>query len=90
MFTVKFSNEYFEELFENEWEEKTIEKTGKRQWKDGGDELMMLKSDMMMLWDEGFKKWSTVYYKDNARFMDDFAVAYKKLTELGCHNLKNV
>jgi len=87
---IKFSNEYFEELFENDWEEKTIESTGKRQWKDEGDELMMLRTDMMMIWDEGFLKWSKVYYKDNDRFIDDFATAYKKLTELGCPDLKNV
>merc|ERR1712130_1027913 len=68
---IKFSNEYFEELFENEWEEKTIEETGKVQFKDKGDELMMLRSDMWILWDE-------IYWKNNDRFIDDFATAYKK------------
>lgn len=89
-FKVKFSNEYFEELFENEWEQKTIEETGKVQWKDEGDELMMLRTDMMMIWDEGFLKWSKIYWKNNDRFIDDFATAYKKLTELGCPDLHNV
>lgn len=87
---IKFSNEYFEELFENEWEQKTIEETGKVQWKDEGDELMMLRTDMMMIWDEGFLKWSKIYWKNNDRFIDDFATAYKKLTELGCPDLHNV
>jgi len=91
---TQFSNEYFEELFENEWEEKTIEETGKVQFRDVGskpeDELMMLPSDMMMIRDEGFLVWSRVYHKDADRFMADFAVAYKKLTELGCDGLVNV
>lgn len=87
---IKFSNEYFEELFENEWEEKTIEETGNVQFKDKGDELMMLRTDMWILWDEEFKKWAQIYDEDCDRFMSDFAVAYKKLTELGCKNLKPV
>jgi len=87
---TRFSNEYFEELFENEWEQKTIEETGNVQWKDEGDELMMLRSDMMMLWDEGFKEWSQIYHDDSDRFMADFAAAFKKLTELGCHGLVDV
>ncbi len=84
---IKFSNEYFEELFENEWEEKEIKETGKVQFKDEGDELMMLPTDMLMIRDPHFKKLSEIYYKDNDKFMKDFAVAYKKLTELGCGNL---
>eukprot|EP01084_Bolivina_argentea_P135959 239489_1 len=87
---IKFSNEYFEELFENDWEEKTIESTGKKQFKDKEDELMMLPADMLMLRDEEFRKWSDIYYKDNDKFLKDFAVAYKKLTELGCDKLEDV
>jgi len=91
---TQFSNEYFEELFENEWEEKTVEGTGKVQFRDKGskpeDELMMLPTDMLMARDEGFLKWSKIYHKDADRFMADFAVAYKKLTELGCEGLVNV
>jgi len=87
---IKFSNEYFEELFENEWEEKEIKETGKVQFKDKGDELMMLPADMVMIKDAEFEKWSKIYYKDKHRFMKDFGVAYKKLTELGCKNLVHV
>ena len=71
-----------------------MEGTGKVQFRDKGskpeDELMMLPSDMLMIRDEEFCKWSRIYHKDADRFMADFAVAYKKLTELGCEGLVNV
>ena len=49
---------------------------------------MMLQTDMLMIRDKEFRKWSVIYHEDNDRFMEDFAVAYKKLTELGCKNLR--
>ena len=54
------------------------------------DELMMLPADMIMIQDENFRKWSEIYHENSDIFMKDFAIAYKKLTELGCKNLKNV
>ena len=50
---------------------------------------MMLPTDMLMIRDKDFRKWSEIYNKDNDKFLKDFAVAYKKLTELGCKTLKN-
>ena len=99
---IKFSNEYFEELFENEWTEKKITESGKIQFTDGGDEaaskgvcakedeLMMLPTDMVMIRDPEFRKWSEIYHEQNDIFLKDFAIVYKKLTELGCKDLKNV
>lgn len=36
-----------------------------------------------MVWDKSFKKYSTMYYKDAAKFDTDFAAAFSKLLELG-------
>mmetsp|Transcript_65036 Transcript_65036/g.209530 ORF Transcript_65036/g.209530 Transcript_65036/m.209530 type:complete len:520 (+) Transcript_65036:79-1638(+) len=45
---------------------------------------MMLVSDMVMLWDEGFKKHLEVYAESEDRLKEDFGKAFKRLTELGC------
>ena len=87
---LKFDNEYFQELFENQWKQKEVKQTGKIQYVNDDEDLIMLPTDILMIKDEEFKKWSEIYYKDNDRFMIDFAVAWKKLTELGCDNLKEV
>lgn len=44
---------------------------------------MMLPSDMVMLWDDGFRTHLEKYAKDEDLLKKDFGVAYKKLTELG-------
>eukprot|EP01084_Bolivina_argentea_P006422 12184_1 len=81
---TQFSNEYFEELFENKWQQKVIKQTGKTQFRDEKDELMMLPADMVMMSDPQFRKWTQIYYNDKQSFFEHFAAAYKKLTELGC------
>ncbi len=48
-----------------------------------GKDLMMLPADMILKTDPEFRKHSEAYYKDSQKLMDDFAVAYKKLTEVG-------
>lgn len=55
---------------------------------------MMLVADMVLLWDQEFKKTLEIYaedntgHDDNTILRDDFAAAYKKLTELGTTNLR--
>jgi catalase (peroxidase I) len=44
---------------------------------------MMLVSDMVLLWDEDFKRHLEVYAAEENTLRDDFGVAFKKLTELG-------
>mmetsp|Transcript_44629 Transcript_44629/g.85322 ORF Transcript_44629/g.85322 Transcript_44629/m.85322 type:complete len:336 (+) Transcript_44629:62-1069(+) len=76
-----FSNEYFRELMENTW---TLKKwDGPEQFEDPTGQLMMLPSDMALLWDKAFQKQVAIYAKDEALFFDDFAKAFKKLMELG-------
>jgi len=45
---------------------------------------MMLVSDMILAWDPGFRSHLEVYAEDEELLAKDFAVAFKKLTELGC------
>ncbi len=44
---------------------------------------VMLPADMAFLEDKNFNKWSKLYAEDNKQFNADFALAFKKLTELG-------
>jgi hypothetical protein len=45
---------------------------------------MMLVSDMVLLWDEAFRKHLEVYASNEAKLKTDFGVAFRRLTELGC------
>lgn len=45
---------------------------------------MMLVSDMVLLWDEGFRKHLQAYADDEDLLKKDFGDAFKRLTELGC------
>jgi len=45
---------------------------------------MMLISDMVLLWDQGFRKHLEVYAEDEGKLKEDFGKAFKRLTELGC------
>lgn len=46
-------------------------------------DMLMFSSVQLMVWDKSFKKYSTIYYKDAAKFDADFAAAFSKLLELG-------
>jgi cytochrome c peroxidase len=76
-----FSNEYFRVLFEDKWKEKRWR--GPKQFEDSTKKLMMLPTDMAMIEDPDFRKWSEIYYKDSDRLFKDFAKAFKKLVENG-------
>jgi len=76
-----FSNEYFRELLENTW---TLKKwDGPEQFEDPTGELMMLPSDMALLWDKDFRRHATTYAENEEIFFKDFAKAFAKLIELG-------
>ena len=45
---------------------------------------MMLLSDMVLVWDDEFRKTLEIYSEDEDKLKDDFGKAFKKLTELGC------
>jgi catalase (peroxidase I) len=70
-------------LINEEWKEKKW--NGPLQYVNSDDEdaLMMLPTDMSLIWDSEFKKFVDVYAKDNDKFFKDFAAAFSKLLELG-------
>lgn len=78
---TSFSNLYFVELFENKWNKKKW--NGPLQYEDKSKTLMMLPTDMQIIWDKKFKKYAHEYYKDSEKFSADFADAFAKLLELG-------
>jgi len=75
-----FSNEFFRELLENKWSEKKW--NGPKQYEDPTGELMMLPADLALVKDPNFKVWVETYAKDQNRFFNDFAGAWKKLIEV--------
>ena len=82
-----FSNEYFRLLLEETWTLKTTHNgrawTGPDQFEDPSGKLMMLPSDVALLWDKEFRKHVEVYAKDEELFFKDFASASGKLFALG-------
>ena len=76
-----FSNLYFKELLENKWNKKKW--SGPLQFEDKSKQLMMLNTDMWLIWDKSFKKYVDLYAKDEDKFFADFAAAFSKLMELG-------
>eukprot|EP00894_Picocystis_sp_ML_P001737 jgi/Pico_ML_1/52254/g2985.t2 len=47
-------------------------------------ELMMLPTDMALIWDSDFRKYVEMYANDQDLWFADFAKAFQKLEELGC------
>jgi cytochrome c peroxidase len=76
-----FSNLYFQELANNTWRKKRW--GGPLQYEDKSGQLMMLPTDMALLWDRGFKPTVLEYARDEAAFFRDFAAAFGKLLALG-------
>eukprot|EP00871_Galdieria_phlegrea_P004899 jgi/Galph1/540/GphlegSOOS_G5225.1 len=76
-----FSNELFRELLENKW---TLRRwNGPDIFEDPTGEIIMLPTDMALLWDKDFRKYVETYAADQDRFFEDFAKAFQKLEELG-------
>lgn len=92
---TKFSNEYAADMIEDDWAAVTSESldcpeemrpiSGKTQWVNEGGKgtQMMIKADMVLLWDPDFRTHLEVYAKDEEALKADFGAAFKKLTELG-------
>lgn len=77
-----FSNSFFVELLNRKWVEKNWK--GPKQFVDKETgQLMMLPADMVFAKDSAFKKYAELYAKDEQKYFEDFAKAYKKLLELG-------
>jgi len=94
-----FNNVYCKKLLTEDWKlvDSTMEdcsgdlitgvkpKGMRRQYvnKGGKGDLMMLVSDMAMAKDPVFKKWLEIYASDVNKLKEDFAVAFKWITEVG-------
>eukprot|EP00276_Gloeochaete_wittrockiana_P020759 CAMPEP_0184340834 /NCGR_PEP_ID=MMETSP1089-20130417/9486_1 /TAXON_ID=38269 ORGANISM="Gloeochaete wittrockiana, Strain SAG46.84" /NCGR_SAMPLE_ID=MMETSP1089 /ASSEMBLY_ACC=CAM_ASM_000445 /LENGTH=303 /DNA_ID=CAMNT_0026668839 /DNA_START=61 /DNA_END=972 /DNA_ORIENTATION=+ len=76
-----FSNSYFIELMTIKWTEQKW--SGPLQYEDPTGQLMMLPTDMSLVWDKKFKDIVAQYAKDEKAFFKDFASAFGKLLELG-------
>jgi len=85
------SNEYFRLLEEEKWSLKKTHNgakwTGPEQFENEKGDLMMLYTDMALVWDPSFRVHVQAYKANEDLFFDDFAKAWVKLTELGCKNL---
>jgi catalase (peroxidase I) len=79
---LKFDNEYFKNLIELDWKKK--EWDGPLQFVDvPTGELMMLPTDMALKTDPEFRKYTELYAQNEAKFFEDFALAFAKLVSLG-------
>lgn len=78
-----FSNEFFRELTTNTWTLRQWD--GPDQFTDDSDELMMLPSDMALIWDKKFRKYVVEFANDEEAFFKAFAKAFQKLEENGVH-----
>lgn len=76
-----FSNEFFRELTTNTWTLRQWD--GPDQFIDDSGDLMMLPSDMALMWDKEFRKHVVEFAKDEDAFFKAFAAAFQKLEENG-------
>merc|ERR1712216_443830 len=87
-----FSNEYYRLLEDEKWSLKKTHQgkpwTGPSQWESQDGKLMMLWSDIALVWDPRFRKYVKLYKDNEEKFFSDYAAAWTKLTELGCSNLQ--
>ncbi|QPG76017.1 hypothetical protein FOA43_003403 [Brettanomyces nanus] len=79
----KFDNEFFKVLLEDKWSIGTVPQSGVDQYYNEDKSLMMLNTDMEMMRDPEFKKWTLIFAEDEQFFFAQFAIAYAKLIELG-------
>ncbi|KAL7496069.1 hypothetical protein ACHAWT_006359 [Skeletonema menzelii] len=82
-----FNNLYFSLLDSVKWTPRDWK--GPFQYEDEGKTLMMLPTDLVLIQDDEFKKYVSVYAKDQAKFFADFSKAFNKLEELGTKGLKS-
>nr|QKY15243.1 cytochrome C peroxidase (CCPR1) [Polytomella parva] len=76
-----FSNLFFQDLTTRKWQKKKW--NGPLQYEDQTKELMMLPTDMALLWTKRYKNIVNEYAKDQDAFFNDFSGAFSKLLELG-------
>lgn len=77
-----FSNQFYVQLVATQWKEKP-NWSGNKQFEDESGSLMMMPADLVFKKDPVFMKWVEYYAASEKRFFCDFAIAFKKLLELG-------
>lgn len=89
---TSFTNAYFTLLLSETWvpkksdivASKTVPWKGPLQYTDKKTQtLMMLPTDMELVQDPEFRKWTEIYAKDQDKFFSDFSKVFGKLMELG-------
>ena len=86
---LTFSNAYFVDLLEGQWEN-GVNSAGNSQFFDKSKGTAMAPSDMALLADPIFKSYVEKYAKDQDLFFKDFSESFIKLQELGCSGLTEV
>jgi len=81
-----FNNLYFTLLDSVKWTKRDW--TGPYQYEDDSHKLMMLPTDLVLIQDDDFKKYVSMYAADQAKFFADFSKAFNKLEELGTSGLR--
>jgi cytochrome c peroxidase len=83
---TRFSNQYFRLMKSLNWKKRRLP-NGVEQFvnvdEDSGEELMMLPTDLALLYDKEFRKYVDLYADDKDVFFKDFTAAFAKLIELG-------
>lgn len=75
---TQLSNEFFKNLFAEQWEVFT-NSLGKKQYKARGKELYMLKSDLVLKVDPEFANVAQEYASDNSLFLTEFSEAWSRM-----------
>lgn len=81
---IKFDNEFYKLLLNDEWDYGVVPQTGNQQYFNRRDkDIMMLQTDMELVTNPDFRKWVELYANDQDKYFEDFAKTYAKLLELG-------
>lgn len=86
---LRFDNSYFKELLAKSYKAETTAK-GCPQHRHAASGTIMLNSDLALLSDPVFKQHVETYARDQGAFFTDFTVAWSKLQESGCDNLRDI
>lgn len=78
--SLSFSNDIFRDLAGNAW---TLSEEGDVDSFEDGTGTMVSVTDMVLLWDKGFRKCVDEFAKDEDLFYEAFAEAFQKLEENG-------
>ncbi|KAI9346171.1 heme peroxidase [Obelidium mucronatum] len=79
-----FSNQFYKVLIDLKWHKRDWDDwTGPEQYTDDSEELMMLPTDMALIWDPQFRVIVAEYATNQDKFFSDFSDAFARLLELG-------